>query len=31
VTLLADLWVFFLLAFAAGFAFGWFNRWPIRR
>jgi hypothetical protein len=29
--LLADLWLYFLLAFVAGFVLGWFNRWPIRR
>jgi hypothetical protein len=28
---LADLWIYFLVAFAAGFALGWFNRWPVRR
>jgi|GEM_PF-2444652 hypothetical protein len=27
---LADLWLYFLIVFAIGFALGWFNRWPVR-
>jgi hypothetical protein len=27
---LSDLWLYFLLVFAAGFALGWIRRWPIR-
>jgi hypothetical protein len=27
---LADLWLYFLLVFAVGFALGWFKRWPVR-
>lgn len=26
----ADLWLYFLLAFAVGFALGWLWRWPVR-
>ena len=28
--LLADLWLYFLIVFAVGFALGWFRRWPVR-
>ena len=28
--LLADLWLYFLIVFAVGFALGWFKRWPVR-
>jgi hypothetical protein len=27
---LADLWLYFLIVFAVGFALGWFRRWPVR-
>lgn len=27
---LADLWLYFLIVFAIGFALGWFNRLPVR-
>jgi membrane protease YdiL (CAAX protease family) len=27
---LADLWLYFLIVFAIGFALGWFKRWPVR-
>jgi hypothetical protein len=26
----ADLWLYFLIVFAIGFALGWFKRWPVR-
>jgi hypothetical protein len=27
---LADLWLYFLVVFAVGFALGWIRRWPVR-
>jgi len=27
---LADLWLYFLIVFAAGFVLGWLRRWPVR-
>jgi hypothetical protein len=27
---LADLWLYFIVIFAVGFALGWFGRWPVR-
>lgn len=27
---LADLWLYFLLVFAVGFALGWIRRWPVK-
>jgi hypothetical protein len=27
---LSDLWLYFLLVFAVGFALGWIRRWPVR-
>lgn len=28
--LLADMWLYFAIAFAVGFALGWIRRWPVR-
>jgi hypothetical protein len=28
--LLTDLWLYFLIMFAMGFALGWVRRWPVR-
>jgi len=27
---LADMWLYFTIVFAVGFALGWIRRWPVR-